>query len=488
MTGLVSGLAVIDVDHPKQADPILIDLLPDSVPIPTVQTPSGGKHYYFTITDDKLSNNARIIPGADLRANGGYVVAPPSIGANGMPYAWLPGLSIHDYAPPSMPDAYLRAIKGEHSNNNFLTDNKNNNSLCKGPVTSVTLSFAKGSRDNDLFHVANCLVKGGMPDNEILQTLVPLASACKPPFPLDELEAKILSAIKRQEHREFNLTREVERYISVTDGDFSVTECDKALQSMTGVTIRDKSTIRQIFKRLKDAGKIQKVGSKDGVYRRLDDVAEEIDWFSASMDPLKINFPLGIEECATIYPKNIIVIAGEPNAGKTAFMLNVAVMNSGKHKVTYLSSEMGAIELKNRINKFQDIPLSAWKAIKFKERSGNFADVLDPNGFTIIDFLEITDDFYRIATFIKEIHDRLDSGICVIGIQKNKGRDSGRGGELGLEKPRLYLAMEQGKIKIVKAKAWAKEGVNPNGLQKEFKLIQGAKFIEATPWHKQGEI
>jgi hypothetical protein len=169
-------------------------------------------------------------------------------------------------------------------------------------------------------------------------------------------------------------------------------------------------------------------------------------------------------------------------------MLNIAVMNSSKHKVTYLSSEMGAIELKTRINKFQDIPLSAWKAIKFKERSGNFADVLDPNGFTIIDFLEITDDFYRIATFIKEIHDRLDTGICVIGIQKNKGRDSGRGGDLGLEKPRLYLAMESGKLKIVKCKAWAKEGVNPNGLIKQFKLVQGAKFIDDSPWHREGEI
>lgn len=289
-----------------------------------------------------------------------------------------------------------------------------------------------------------------------------------------------------EKHREINLTHEIEKWVSVTSGNFSVTDCYTELQGVTGITKRN--NYRVILNRLKDRGIIQRVGDRDGVFRRVDDVAEEIDWFNAATNALDISFPLEVHKYVATYPRNIIIIAGEPNSGKTAFMLNVALLNMKRHKTTYLSSEMGAIELKNRLLKFSDIPLKDWKKIKFKERSSNFSDVVDPEGLTLIDFLEINDDFYRIGALLKEVYDKLTSGVCVIALQKNKGKEFGRGGEMGLEKPRLYLAMEPGKIKVIKAKAWAKEGVNPNGLQREFKLVQGAKFISESSWHKEGEI
>jgi hypothetical protein len=141
-----------------------------------------------------------------------------------------------------------------------------------------------------------------MPDNEILQILVPLASACNPPFPLDELQGKILSVSKRQEHREFSLTHEIEKWVSVTNGNFSVTECYNELQGVTGVTKRN--NYRVILNRLKDRGIIQRSGDKDGVFRRVDNICDEIDWLTASTDPVKISFPLGIEEYAAIYRKH----------------------------------------------------------------------------------------------------------------------------------------------------------------------------------------
>jgi len=106
----------------------------------------------------------------------------------------------------------------------------------------------------------------------------------------------------------------------------------------------------------------------------------------------------------------------------------------------------------------------------------------------IIDFLEVYDDFYRIGGMIKEIFDNLDNGIAIIAIQKNKGNEYGLGGMRGLEKARLYLTMEPGKLKIAKAKNWA-TFENPNNLEKEFKLIQGCKFIDDPYWKQtiQGE-
>jgi len=42
--------------------------------------------------------------------------------------------------------------------------------------------FVQGTRDNDLFHVANCLRKGGMSEDNMRIILQILCSACDPPF------------------------------------------------------------------------------------------------------------------------------------------------------------------------------------------------------------------------------------------------------------------------------------------------------------------
>jgi len=51
---------------------------------------------------------------------------------------------------------------------------------------------------------------------------------------------------------------------------------------------------------------------------------------------------LWIERWVKTLPKNIIILAGEANAGKTALLLNFCSMNMGKFKINYFSSEMGA--------------------------------------------------------------------------------------------------------------------------------------------------
>ena len=46
-----------------------------------------------------------------------------------------------------------------------------------------------------------------------------------------------------------------------------------------------------------------------------------------------------------------------------------------------------------------------------------------------------------------------------------------------MEKPRLYLSMDAGKLKVVKAKLHKIEGVNPNGWEFEFRLAAGCRFV-----------
>lgn len=90
--------------------------------------------------------------------------------------------------------------------------------------------------------------------------------------------------------------------------------------------------------------------------------------------------------------------------------------------------------------------------------------------------------FKREGGQIKKIHENAGESVVMICLQKAEGKEYGRGGEITAEKSRLYLTLERaGKIRIVKGKNWATDK-NPNKLQREFKLIKGAKFVWGEDW------
>lgn len=479
VTGKISNLAVVDIDNEEGKEAIQ-QYIPDSLVMPVAITAGGGQHLYFRMPPDvDLKNNSRLVPGCDLRAEGGYVIAPPSKITKGA-YRWLEGCKPGKLAIPVLPQLYLSHVLMPLNKKDSLY--YNNLSYRENVTLSVTL-FENGRRDNDLFHIANVLSKGGMPESEILQVLETIAKSWGEEHKKEWFEDKIKSAIKRKEHREINLTREVETWVSVTNGIFSVTECYNELQGVTGVTKRN--NYRVILNRLKHQGVIEKAGNKDGVFRRVEHIAEKIDWENATDEDVKLFWPFEIEEYVKTYPKNIIVIGGASNAGKTAFLLNFCNLNADKKDIFYFSSEMGAIELKQRIVKFEN--KENFKKINFYERASNFADIIKPDKINIIDYLEITEDFYLVARFLKDIFDKLTTGVAIVALQKKPGQQIAVGGHGSLEKARLYLAMDSGRIEIVKGKNWAQEGINPNGLVYNFKLYQGCKFSNADfkDWHEE---
>lgn len=278
------------------------------------------------------------------------------------------------------------------------------------------------------------------------------------------------------------LSNEVDNFVLSTTGNFSSTDVYNCLQLSTR---NDKKNVSIILARLINAGVIERVGEKNGVFRRVLNQEVVIDYDNCDLDPFVLEMPLDLHKLVQIYPKNIIVIAGEPNSGKTSFLLNLAIANCDNHDVRYVSSEMGAQELKSRLVQFP-YEMSQWKKIKFLERSTGFADLIKKDSVNIIDYMEIHSEHYRIGEWIKQIFDKLDQGIAIIAIQKKRGADEGVGGMTTLEKPRLYLAMGNGKCKIVKAKAFARHDTNPNGAEIEFKLVHGANFIPQTSWQRDG--
>ena len=78
-TGKISNLTVVDVEKGGKWDDLPVTM--------TVKTGGGGVHLYYRYAD--IQNSVRIRELTDIRSNGGYVVAAPSLHASGNRYEWL---------------------------------------------------------------------------------------------------------------------------------------------------------------------------------------------------------------------------------------------------------------------------------------------------------------------------------------------------------------------------------------------------------------
>jgi len=117
-TGKNAGIVVVDMDVPKGYFGIkeLQEQYGQLPPTRTVHTASGGLHYYFQYPKDGTSypNTVGLAEkiGVDVRAEGGYVVLPPSQLYGRLTYSW----STYELPIAPLPE-WLHALlpkKGEH--------------------------------------------------------------------------------------------------------------------------------------------------------------------------------------------------------------------------------------------------------------------------------------------------------------------------------------------------------------------------------------
>jgi hypothetical protein len=439
VTGRVSDLAVIDLDKYAKdySEDVASQYFPDSIETPCVETPRGGQHLYFT-DPGNLTINARALPGIDLRAEGGYVVAPPSVNGTGKAYRWVDGLDIGGTKRSALPSAYINKII---STIYGAVTEKEKDVLQS--VTSVTTGYIweEGKRDENLFHVAHCLTQTRNSEAYIRQTLRAIILSWGE---TDEgwINAKIESAAKRAERKERNIQAEVDCYIAVTDGAFSVTSCYSLLQA---VTKEEKNSVRAALMRRKDKT-IERVGPKDGVYRRIDTDVCHIDFAEEQGASSEILLPLGLDEIVNICEGNIILISGEFNAGKTTFALNALQMNKNRMMIRYISSEMKAGEFKSRWRTF-GIDESFWmpdEMTQYVELKNNLPALILPDALNIIDYLEFRDgDYTQGAEYMRQIHDKLNKGVAIVCNQQKEGAKLPRSGDLIMEKPRLAVTFRK---------------------------------------------
>ncbi len=483
VTGGISQLCVIDVDSHKHPDAIekIKPYLPPDDTYPIARSQSGGWHLYFRCNGDLRGGVNMPFEGADLRAEGNYIICPPSDG-----YTWKRKIEDDGSNLYKLSSSYLNILSSTSSRTARSMPDYSGQDTPGQSGTSWDISFKEGNRDESLFHVANSLIRGGMSGENAFKVLNIIAKNCNPPFPEKEVPEKVRSAIDRVERKKRNLTQEIREWIETSSGTFAGHELDIELQSGTK---RDKETRRKALLRLLDEGLIERVGERQGYYRRVENQVEEIDWRSASTEALDILWPFQIEKMVKLHPGSLVVIAGEVEAGKTSVMLNLVKMNMNRdYEIYYASSEFGGEELKERLSGFEDMTLDDWN-FHFFNRADEFQDVIKPDAINIIDYLEISDNFYQVGGKLKAIHDKLGKGIAVVALQKDPKAAQGRGGSFSLEKPRLYLNIMDNYpagqlVQIRKAKNWVDKSRNPNRMERGFKIYAGCILTATGDWYR----
>lgn len=466
---------------------------------------SKGMHVYFRLPNAIKSMK---FPQVDIKAEGGYVIAPSSIHPSG---------AVYELVNPDIPIREIADLKDVGIDINQVPPSVSNETMPEGQTIPV------GSQNDWLFKQASRYRRQGDTTEVILQKLLIDVKRCLPEpgrEPWTELDLKRIAQsaskytpdpngnvintfsyiptsddeIATESHKKVTekvtdapqpLSKRIEDWIKKTNGWFDYTEIDREFELNSA---KAKHNRWMIIERLTENGTIESHKSHNKLYRLINTTVRLIDFKAAgNRTAIDIKYPFGIERFFHTYPGNVIILAGVTDTGKTAILLNLVRLNMYDFPIYYQSSEMGDAEIANRLQKFEGIGLEDWNFTP-EERGENFADVVRPDAINLIDYLELTDNFYLANQHIKAIHGKLRTGIAIIAMQKAENAAYAYGGILTASLPRLYLTIDKTTdgqiIRMKKAKNWTDPEMNPNKLALNFKIFNGCKLIVTHDWHE----
>ncbi len=193
ITGAISGLVVIDID-PKHGG--TTDGLPHCDMV--VKTGSGGWHYYYVMPDEGYGNSHDGAIGRDVRGNGGYVIAPPTIHESGNAYEW----ELDDKPSPITVAQIIKHCPRGSVEKKGPTETYTNGAA---PPTGQTFlsdaiknGFNEGGRNEGLAQVAGHFAKIGSPVDVCDVICQQIAEKCTPPLPIHETRGIVRSIYKAE--------------------------------------------------------------------------------------------------------------------------------------------------------------------------------------------------------------------------------------------------------------------------------------------------
>lgn len=174
-TGRVSGVVVLDVES---YCPTPIEELLRKYPTQLIsRSGSGGYHLFYSYPANvpRVANRVRIFEGADLRADGGFIVLPPTRHPNGRNYEWV---------KKGPPGAFPRALLDLRSEPTGVGE---------GWITEALRGACEGSRNDTCARLAGYFFKKGMNADVVEALLLDWNEKNDPPMPVSEVRTTLRS-------------------------------------------------------------------------------------------------------------------------------------------------------------------------------------------------------------------------------------------------------------------------------------------------------
>jgi hypothetical protein len=182
VTGSISGLVVVDVDT---SDNGRAEEIANRFPTTLVsRTGSGGTHLFYHHPDPfqtRFPNRVNKQSKTDIRGDGGFVVAPPSMHSNGSLYSWV----LHDLSRvPTLPLTALPLIFPGMSNQAEGD---------KDWILEALQGVGEGERNSTAARLAGYWIHKGIPEDVIIGMLLDWNIKNTPPLRSSEIERTVRS-------------------------------------------------------------------------------------------------------------------------------------------------------------------------------------------------------------------------------------------------------------------------------------------------------
>lgn len=180
VTGRVSSLVVVDVDGPIE-DFEALDL-PETL---MAETGGGGQHHFY-FCDKPVQSRIGMVLGIDVKADGGFVVAPPSRHVSGGRYRWANKTNMAELDPSVLPQP--PAGSGDLNEDNWFLE--------------ILQGVPEGQRSLASAQLAGRYANLGLSPREIYMLMYSWNKLNEPPLSKQELKATIRSVYRK--HSETN--------------------------------------------------------------------------------------------------------------------------------------------------------------------------------------------------------------------------------------------------------------------------------------------
>ena len=175
VTGRISNMVVLDVER---TCPYPIEELLKKYPTQMIAKSGGGGYhlfYQYPTNQARVSNRVRIFDGADLRADGGFIVLPPTMHPSGNRYEWIKRGPLGAFPMALLELQAQPRIQGE------------------GWITEALRGVSEGGRNDTCARLAGYFFKKGMNADIVEALLLDWNERNEPPLPVNEVRATIKS-------------------------------------------------------------------------------------------------------------------------------------------------------------------------------------------------------------------------------------------------------------------------------------------------------